>query len=168
MSDLNQCQFIGRLGANPQMRQTQSGEAMATFSIAVSEKWKDKQGQQQEKTEWVNITAFGKLAEIIGNYLQKGSQVFIQGKLATRKYVDNNGIERYATSIQASSLQMLGGSPQNQHQQNQPQWQQGYQQQPQHQQNQPAYQQGYQQQPQWQQKAAIPSFGSVADDNIPF
>ncbi|MDO4441355.1 MAG: single-stranded DNA-binding protein [Moraxella sp.] len=86
MSDLNQCNFIGRLGDNPQIRTTQSGEAMATFSIAVSEKWNDKQGNRQERTEWVNIQAFGKLAEIMGQYLQKGSQVFISGKLQNRKY----------------------------------------------------------------------------------
>lgn len=114
MSDLNQCSFIGRLGANPQMRTTQNGEPMATFSIAVSERWTDKQGNRQEKTEWVNITAFGKLAEIMGQYLTKGSQVFIQGKFTTRKYTDNNGIERYATSIQASQMQMFGGNQNHQ------------------------------------------------------
>lgn len=122
MSDLNQCQFIGRLGDNPTMRQTQNGEPMATFSIAVSDRWTDKQGNRQEKTEWVNITAFGKLAEIMGQYLTKGSQVFIQGKFTTRKYTDNNGIERYATSIQASQMHMFSGSQNHQ----QAQGQQGY------------------------------------------
>ena len=123
MSDLNQCQFIGRLGDNPTMRQTQNGEPMATLSIAVSDRWTDKQGNRQEKTEWVNITAFGKLAEIMGQYLSKGSQVFIQGKFTTRKYTDNNGIERYATSIQANQMQMFGG---NQNHQQTMQGQQGY------------------------------------------
>lgn len=108
MSDLNQCNFIGRLGDNPQIRQTQTGEPMATFSIAVSEKWNDKQGNRQEKTEWVNIQAFGKLAEIMGQYLQKGSQVFISGKLQSRKYTGQDGVERTAVSILVNQMQMLG------------------------------------------------------------
>lgn len=163
MSDLNQCQFIGRLGDNPTMRQTQNGEPMATFSIAVSEKWTDKQGNRQEKTEWVNITAFGKLAQIMGQYLTKGSQVFIQGKFTTRKYTDNNGIERYATSIQASQMQMLGGS------QNHQQTGQG---------QQPAQGQYYATtadgqpifppQPIEQPKAITPPPSSIPDDDMPF
>lgn len=176
MSDLNQCQFIGRLGDNPTMRQTQNGEPMATFSIAVSEKWTDKQGNRQEKTEWVNITAFGKLAQIMGQYLTKGSQVFIQGKFTTRKYTDNNGIERYATSIQASQMQMLGGS---QNHQQTGQGQQGYPQaqyQPPQQQfaQQPAQGQYYATtadgqpifppQPIGQPKAITPPMGGVPDD----
>lgn len=108
MSNLNQCNFIGRLGDNPQMRTTQTGETMATFSIAVSEQWNDKQGNRQEKTEWVNIQAFGKLAEIMGQYLQKGSQVFISGKLQSRKYTGQDGVERTAVSILANQMQMLG------------------------------------------------------------
>ncbi|STY93392.1 single-stranded DNA-binding protein [Moraxella bovis] len=115
MSDLNQCNFIGRLGDNPQMRTTQSGDTMATFSIAVSEKWNDKQGNRQEKTEWVNIQAFGKLAEIMGQYLTKGSQVFISGKFQSRKFTSQDGVERTAVSILAKDMQMLGGG-QNQQQ----------------------------------------------------
>lgn len=126
MSDLNQCNFIGRLGDNPQMRTTQTGETMATFSIAVSEKWNDKQGNRQEKTEWVNIQAFGKLAEIMGQYLQKGSQVFIGGKLQSRKYTGQDGVERTAISILANQMQMLGNREQGQQQAPQPQ--NGYQQ----------------------------------------
>lgn len=114
MSDLNQCNFIGRLGDNPQMRTTQSGEPMATFSIAVSEKWNDKQGNRQERTEWVNIQAFGKLAEIMGQYLFKGSQVQISGKLQSRKYTGQDGVERTAVSILANQMQMLGGGQQSQ------------------------------------------------------
>lgn len=132
MSDLNQCQFIGRLGDNPQMRTTQSGDVMATFSIAVSEKWNDKQGNRQEKTEWVNIQAFGRLAEIMGQYLQKGSQVFISGKLQSRKYTGQDGIERTATSILANQMQMLGSRQDGQQpQQYAQQPQNGYQQAPQ-------------------------------------
>ncbi|AKG10853.1 single-stranded DNA-binding protein [Moraxella bovoculi] len=108
MSDLNQCNFIGRLGDNPQIRTTQSGDAMATFSIAVSDKYTDKQGNRTEKTEWINVRAFGKLAQIMGQYLTKGSQVFISGSLQTRKYTDAQGIERYVTEIRATSMQMLG------------------------------------------------------------
>lgn len=108
MSDLNQCNFIGRLGSNPEMRTTQSGDTMATFSIAVSEKWNDKQGNRQEKTEWVNIQAFGKLAEIMGQYLTKGSQVFISGKFQSRKFTGQDGVERTAVSILAKDMQMLG------------------------------------------------------------
>lgn len=130
MSDLNQCNFIGRLGDNPKMQNTQSGDAMATFSIAVSEKWNDKQGNRQEKTEWVNIQAFGSLAKIMGQYLTKGSQVFISGKLQSRKYTGQDGVERTAVSILAKDMQMLGGGQQSQQggytQQNTPQAQQGY------------------------------------------
>ena len=114
MSDLNQCNFIGRLGDNPKMQNTQSGDTMATFSIAVSEKWNDKQGNRQEKTEWVNIQAFGKLAEIMGQYLQKGSQVFISGKLQSRKFTGQDGVERTTVSILAKDMQMLGGGQQSQ------------------------------------------------------
>lgn len=127
MSDLNQCNFIGRLGDNPQMRTTQSGDVMATFSIAVSEKWIDKQGNRQEKTEWINIQAFGKLAEIMGQYLQKGSQVLISGRLQSRKYTGQDGVERTAFSILANQMQMLGGqtqqAPQRQQAPQQPQGQ---------------------------------------------
>ena len=146
MSDLNQCQFIGRLGQDPKIQTTQSGDTMATFSIAVSEKWNDKQGNRQEKTEWVNITAFGKLAEIVGRYVKKGSQVFVQGKFTTRKYTDQQGVERYSTEIRAQSMQMLGGNGQSQ----QPQPQAG---------NQQAYQQAY--------NPNIPPYG-MSNDDSPF
>ena len=132
MSDLNQCNFIGRLGDNPKMQNTQSGDAMATFSIAVSEKYNDRNGNRTEKTEWINVQAFGKLAEIIGQYLSKGSQVFISGKLQSRKYTGQDGVERTAVSILARDMSMLGGGQQSQQggyaPQNAPQAQQGYQQ----------------------------------------
>ena len=109
MADLNQCNFIGRLGADPEIRYMPNGDPVANFSIAVGEKWTDKQtGEAKENTEWVRIVAFRKLAEIIAEYLQKGSQVFISGKLKTRKWTDNNGIERYTTEIIADQMQMLG------------------------------------------------------------
>ncbi len=100
-TDLNQCQFIGRLGKDVETRYTQSGLAVASFSIACGWKTKDKEG-----TEWVNITAFDKLAEICAQYLKKGSQVFIQGRMTTEKY-EKDGSTRYNTKIIADKMQML-------------------------------------------------------------
>lgn len=105
-NDLNQCNFIGRLGKDPETRYMPSGDAVTNFSIAVGWKSKDKEG-----TEWVNITAFGKLAEICGQYLKKGSQVFVSGKFKTEKYQDKDGVDRYSTKIIADQMQMLGGKP---------------------------------------------------------
>lgn len=108
-NDLNACSFIGRLGKDPETRYMPSGDALTSFSIAVGSQWKDKSGEKQESTEWVNITAFGKLAEICGEYLVKGSQVFISGRMKTDKYTDKDGITRYSTKIIADKMQMLGG-----------------------------------------------------------
>lgn len=102
-NDLNNCQFIGRLGKEPEMKYLQSGDAVCNFSIAVGWKSKDKEG-----AEWVNITAFGKLGEVCGQYLKKGSQVFVQGRFKTDKYTDKNGVEKYSTKIQAEKIQFLG------------------------------------------------------------
>lgn len=111
-NDLNQCNFIGRLGRDPELRYLPSGDAVASFSIAVGQSWKDKTtGEKKEKTEWVNMSAFGKLAEVIGEYLKKGSKVFVTGQFETRKY-EKNGEDRYATQIRVSSLQMLDSKPQ--------------------------------------------------------
>lgn len=110
MAAINKWIGIGNLGRDPETRYSAGGEAMCSFSIAISDKWKDKAtGEQKEHTEWVNISAFGKLAEICGQYLKKGSSVYIEGKMRTRKYTDKDGIERYATSINADTMQMLGG-----------------------------------------------------------
>ncbi len=103
MNDLNNCQFIGRLGKDPEMKYLNSGDAVCNFSIAVGWKSKDKEG-----AEWVNITAFGKLGEVCGQYLHKGSQVFVQGRFKTDKYTDKNGVEKYSTKIQAEKIQFLG------------------------------------------------------------
>jgi single-strand DNA-binding protein len=112
-NDLNQCSFIGRLGKDPETRYMTSGKAVTSFSIAVGSQWKDKAGEKQESTEWVNITAFDKLAEICGEYLKKGSQVFIGGRMKTDKYQDKEtGADRYSTKIIAETMQMLGGKPQ--------------------------------------------------------
>lgn len=108
---LNQVQIIGHLGRDPETRFLPSGEAVANFSIATTEKWKDKQtGEQKEHTEWHNISTFGRLSEIVGQYLHKGSLVYVSGKLKTRKY-QKDGQDHYATSIQCQELKMLGSKP---------------------------------------------------------
>lgn len=107
-NDLNQCNFIGRLGKDVALRYMPSGAAVANVSIAVGSQWRDKDsGEKKESTEWVNISAYGKLAEIMGEYLKKGSKIFITGKMKTRKWQDNNGNDRYTTDIIASQMQML-------------------------------------------------------------
>lgn len=107
---LNNCQFIGNLGADPETRYTPSGVAVCNIRIGCSESWKDKNtGEKQERTEWVRIVAFNRLAEIMGEYLKKGSQVYIEGRMQTDKYQDDQGNDRYATKIIARDMQMLGG-----------------------------------------------------------
>lgn len=105
---LNKVQLIGNLGKDPELKYTPSGVAVATFSIATSESWKDQEGNQQEKTEWHNIVAWRKLAEIVGEYLKKGKKVYIEGKIQTRSY-DKDGVKRYITEIVADQLIMLDG-----------------------------------------------------------
>jgi single-strand DNA-binding protein len=105
---LNKVQLIGNLGKDPELKYTPSGVAVATFSIATSESWKDQDGNQQEKTEWHNIVAWRKLAEICGEYLKKGKKVYLEGKLQTRNY-EKDGIKRYVTEIVADQLIMLDG-----------------------------------------------------------
>lgn len=108
---LNNAQIIGHLGRDPEVRYLPSGEAVASFSIATTEKWKDKQtGEAKEVTEWHKISAFGKLAEIVERFLQKGSLVYVSGQIKTRKYTDKDGVEKYSTEIRASEMKMLGGS----------------------------------------------------------
>jgi single-strand DNA-binding protein len=107
-NDLNQCNFIGRLGQDVELKYLPSGEAVANLSIAVGESWKDKQtGAKQERTEWIRAVAFGKLADIMGQYLTKGSKVFIGGKMRTRKWQDQSGADRYSTEIVVKDMQML-------------------------------------------------------------
>ena len=107
---VNKVILIGNLGRDPELRVMPNGKAVCNFSIATSEAWKDKQtGEQKEKTEWHNISTFGPLAEICGNHLGKGSQVYIEGKLQTRKWQDKEGKDRYTTEIIADEVQFLGG-----------------------------------------------------------
>lgn len=164
---VNQVTIIGNLGQDPEVRYMPNGNAVANVTVATSESWKDQQGQQQEKTEWHRIVVFGKLAEICGEYLRKGSQVYFQGKLQTRKWQDQSGQDRYSTEIvvdQRGSMQMLGGkndgNGQNQTQQRQTQH------------NQRQQQQQHQQQQQSQQKSApqnyTPDLDDGWDDDIPF
>jgi single-strand DNA-binding protein len=108
---LNKVQLIGRLGKEVEMRSMTNGEAVANVSIATTESWKDKAGDKQEKTEWHNLVFYRGLAEIAGEYLTKGSLIYIEGKLTTEKY-EKNGEDRYATKIVVSELKMLGGNNQ--------------------------------------------------------
>ena len=106
---MNKAQIIGRLGQDPEIRYLPSGGAVANLSVATSEKWKDKEtGERQERTEWHRVTVFGKLAEIVGEYLKKGSQVYFEGRLQTRKWQDKDGVDRYTTEIIADQMEMLG------------------------------------------------------------
>lgn len=111
MAGINKCTFIGNLGADPETRFSAGGSAITKIRIAVSESWKDKQGQKQERTEWVRATFFGRLAEIAGEYLKKGSTVYIEGRMQTSKYQASDGSDRYSTEIVANEMQMLGGRP---------------------------------------------------------
>lgn len=105
---LNKVQIIGNLGQDPDMRVLNSGTAVTNLSIATTERWKDKQsGEKQERTEWHRVSMFGRLAEIAADFLRKGSKVYIEGKLQTRKWQDNEGKDRYSTDIQAHQLVML-------------------------------------------------------------
>jgi single-strand DNA-binding protein len=108
MASVNKVILIGNLGRDPEVRYMPSGDAVANITIATTETWKDKGGEKQEQTEWHRVAMFGKTAEIAGEYLKKGSQVYIEGKLQTRKWTDKEGQERYTTEIRADRMQMLG------------------------------------------------------------
>jgi single-strand DNA-binding protein len=106
---VNKVILVGNLGNDPEVRYMPNGNAVANLSIATSESWKDQQGQLQEKTEWHKVTMYRRLAEIAGEYLKKGSQIYLEGKLQTRKWQDQQGNDRYTTEVIADQLQMLGG-----------------------------------------------------------
>jgi len=108
---INKVILVGTLGKDPEVRYSQSGSALATVSVATNESWKDKNGEKQERTEWHRVKFFGRLAEIAGEYLKKGGQVYIEGSLRTEKYTDKQGVEKYSTDIIANEMQMLGGMP---------------------------------------------------------
>ena len=108
MASVNKVILIGNLGKDPETRYMQDGTQVCNISLAMSEKWVDKSGSKNEKTEWINVVFYKKLAEIVNEYLKKGSKVYVEGKLETRKWVDKNGIERYTTQIIANEMRMLG------------------------------------------------------------
>ena len=146
---INKVIVLGNLGNDPECTYMPNGNAVAKISIATSESWKDKQtGQDQERTEWHRVVFFGKLAEIVGEYLRKGAKVYIEGSLRTNKWQDKDGNDRYTTEIMANEMQMLDRKSDNQ--------QQGGQQQYQQQSQQPAQQQSQ------------PQNGDGFDDDIPF
>ena len=105
---VNKVILVGRLGRDPEVRYLPNGEAAANFGVATSEQWKDRNGERQERTEWHNVTLYRRLAEIAGQYLKKGSQVYIEGRIQSRKYTGKDGIERTAYEIIAGEMKMLG------------------------------------------------------------
>ncbi len=109
MASLNKVMLIGNLGKDPEVRYTSSGTAVASFSLATSERFKNRNGEWEERTEWHNVTLWGRLAEIAGEYLAKGKTVYVEGRLQTRKWQDRDGRDRYTTEIVADKMQMLGG-----------------------------------------------------------
>lgn len=162
---VNKVILIGNLGQDPEIRYMQNGKAVANLSIATSESWNDQQGQKQEKTEWHRITAYDKLAEIIGEYVKKGSKIYVEGKLQTRKWQDQQGQDKYTTEVIINQMQMLDGKKDggNGGGQQQPQ-------QPQRQTQQQQYQQPAPQRPP-QQAAPHPQHNEPPmnfDDDIPF
>ena len=108
MASVNKVILIGNLGRDPEMRYLPSGSAVANLAIATTDKYKDKSGQMVESTEWHRVSFFDRIAEVCGQYLKKGSQVYIEGSLKTRKYTDKDGVEKYATEIRGDRMQMLG------------------------------------------------------------
>ncbi|MFZ7111855.1 MAG: single-stranded DNA-binding protein [Desulfatiglandales bacterium] len=111
MASVNKVILVGNLGADPELKYTPSGRPVASFRIATTEQWTGKDGQKEERTEWHRIVAWAKLGEICGEYLRKGSQVYIEGKLQTRSWEDKDGNKRYTTEINAQTMQMLGTAP---------------------------------------------------------
>ena len=108
MASVNKAILVGNLGKDPEVRYMPSGEAVATVTLATTDKWKDKQGQPQEKTEWHTLSFFGRQAEIAGQYLRKGSPIYVEGRISTDKWKDKEGKDRYTTKIIVQQMQMLG------------------------------------------------------------
>ncbi len=109
MASVNKVIILGNLGRDPETRYTTGGDAVTNLNIATSERWKDKSGEKQERTEWHRVVLFGRQAEIAEQYLEKGRSVYIEGRLQTRKYTDKEGVEKYATEIVGDRIQLLGG-----------------------------------------------------------
>ena len=109
MASVNKVILVGNLGADPEVRYLPSGEAVVNLRLATTDNWKDKDGNKQEATEWHRVSFFGRQAEVCGQYLKKGSQIYVEGSIRTRKYTDKDGAEKYATEIRGDRMQMLGG-----------------------------------------------------------
>jgi single-strand DNA-binding protein len=109
VASINLCTFIGNLGRDPEVRYMPNGDAVANYSIACTDSFKDKAGAKQERTEWVRIVQYGKGAEVAGQYLKKGAAVYVQGRMQTRKWTNKEGVDQYTTEIIADRMQMLGG-----------------------------------------------------------
>lgn len=167
---VNKAVILGNVGDDPSIRYMPNGKAVANFTVATSESWKDQQGQKQERTEWHRCTAYDKLAEIIGEYVKKGSKLYLEGKLQTRKWQDQQGQDRYTTEIIVSEMQMLDGKPQQQGGQQAPQGQQQQQRHPQQQQapQNNGYQQARSQPVQQQQAPQYNEHPHDFDDSILF
>ena len=108
MASVNKAILIGNLGKDPEVRYMPSGEAIANITLATTDTWKDKSGEKQERTEWHRVSFFGRQAEVVGEYLKKGSQIYVEGRIQTRKWQDKDGQDRYTTEIVADRMQMLG------------------------------------------------------------
>jgi single-strand DNA-binding protein len=111
MASVNKTILVGHLGADPEMRYLPSGEAVANLRLATSDVWKDKDGNKQEATEWHRVSFFGRQAEVCGQYLKKGAQIYVEGSIRTRKWQDKEGQDRYTTEVRGDRMQMLGGKP---------------------------------------------------------
>ena len=109
MASVNKVILVGNLGADPEVRYLPSGEAVVNLRLATTDTWKDKEGNKQEATEWHRVSFFGRQAEVCGQYLKKGSQIYVEGSIRTKKYTDKDGAEKYATEIRGDRMQMLGG-----------------------------------------------------------
>ena len=109
MRSLNKVMLIGNLGADPEVRKTQSGQTVATLRLATNESWGDRDGNRQEKTEWHRVIAWARLAEVVEQYLRKGKQIYVEGRIQTRQWQDQQGQNRYTTEVVAQSIMMLGG-----------------------------------------------------------
>ena len=109
MASVNKVILVGNLGADPEVRYLPSGEAVANLRLATTDNWKDKDGNKQEATEWHRVSFFGRQAEVCGQYLKKGSQIYVEGSIRTRKWQDKDGQDRYSTEIRGDRMQMLGG-----------------------------------------------------------
>lgn len=121
MASVNKVTLLGRIGKDPELRYMPNGDAVCNFSLATSETWKDKNGEKKESVEWHNVTIYRKLGEIAGQYLKKGSQVYLEGKLKTRKWQDKQGNDRYTTEVICDEMVMLGGGDSGQQQDHRPQ-----------------------------------------------